>query len=253
MSRGCGGTRPTTSSISRSAAGRAVDRLHLQRSGDLGRVRHRHRARGAPARRQQRARHRRLRDRRGAARAVRRRRRGQRRSQGVQRGLLSQDDRVAPRRRARDAQVDPPQEQHLARGDDAADPRPQRQRRRAHAPGGLVRGQPGPGRAAALHGLPPRLQDDRRAARRRPRRCARARAIARAAGLRYVYVGNVHDEDGQTTYLRALRAAADRARLVRDHALRAARTARARTAATPCPAASAPSRSRCAPASAACA
>ena len=28
----------------------------------------------------------------------------------------------------------------------------------------------------------------------------RARAIARAAGLRYVYVGNVHDEDGSSTY-----------------------------------------------------
>ena len=33
---------------------------------------------------------------------------------------------------------------------------------------------------------------------RRPRRCA-ARALALAAGLRYVYVGNVHDAEGQTT------------------------------------------------------
>ena len=33
-----------------------------------------------------------------------------------------------------------------------------------------------------------------------PETVRRARAIARAAGLRYVYVGNVHDEDGQTTY-----------------------------------------------------
>ena len=33
-----------------------------------------------------------------------------------------------------------------------------------------------------------------------PETLRRARAIARAAGLRYVYVGNVHDEDGQTTY-----------------------------------------------------
>ena len=39
--------------------------------------------------------------------------------------------RVPPRARARDAEVDPPQERHLARGDDAADPRTQRQRRRA--------------------------------------------------------------------------------------------------------------------------
>ena len=37
---------------SRGRPGRAVDRLHLQRSGHLGRVRHRHRARGAAARRQ---------------------------------------------------------------------------------------------------------------------------------------------------------------------------------------------------------
>jgi pyruvate formate lyase activating enzyme len=33
-----------------------------------------------------------------------------------------------------------------------------------------------------------------------PETLRRARAIARAAGLRYVYVGNVHDEDGSSTY-----------------------------------------------------
>jgi pyruvate formate lyase activating enzyme len=33
-----------------------------------------------------------------------------------------------------------------------------------------------------------------------PRTLTRARAIARAAGLRYVYTGNVHDRDGQTTF-----------------------------------------------------
>lgn len=32
-----------------------------------------------------------------------------------------------------------------------------------------------------------------------PQTLRRARAIARAAGLRYVYVGNVHDPEGQTT------------------------------------------------------
>ena len=85
-----------------------------------------------------------------------------------------------------------------------------------------------------------------------PETLRRARAIARAAGLRYVYVGNVHDEDGQTTTCARCDAAADRPRLVRDHALRARRTAaRARTAGIPSPAASAPSRSRSAPASAA--
>jgi pyruvate formate lyase activating enzyme len=33
-----------------------------------------------------------------------------------------------------------------------------------------------------------------------PETLRRARAIARAAGLRYVYVGNVHDPEGQTTF-----------------------------------------------------
>jgi pyruvate formate lyase activating enzyme len=33
-----------------------------------------------------------------------------------------------------------------------------------------------------------------------PATLRRARAIARAAGLRYVYVGNVHDPEGQTTF-----------------------------------------------------
>ena len=51
----------------------------------------------------------------------------------------------------------------------------------------------------------PDFQHDRRARRRRPHAgAARARSRARA-GLRYVYVGNVHDADGQTTYCRALR------------------------------------------------
>jgi pyruvate formate lyase activating enzyme len=33
-----------------------------------------------------------------------------------------------------------------------------------------------------------------------PSALTRAQAIARAAGLRYVYTGNVHDESGQSTY-----------------------------------------------------
>ena len=124
---------------SRGRPGRAVDRLHLQRSRHLGRIRHRHRARGAAARREERPGHRRLRHRRGPPRAVRGRRRRQRRPQGVLRGVLSQDDGVPSRARARDAEVDPPQERHLAGGDDAADPGTQRQRRRARAPRRLVR------------------------------------------------------------------------------------------------------------------
>ena len=39
--------------------------------------------------------------------------------------------------------------------------------------------------------------------RRRPRTLTRAREIAKSAGLRYVYTGNVHDEAGQSTYCHA--------------------------------------------------
>ena len=42
----------------------------------------------------------------------------------------------------------------------------------------------------------------------------RARDIALAEGLHYVYTGNVHDAEGGTTYCPALQGAADRARLV---------------------------------------
>jgi pyruvate formate lyase activating enzyme len=33
-----------------------------------------------------------------------------------------------------------------------------------------------------------------------PRTLSRARELAREAGLRFVYTGNVHDPDGQTTF-----------------------------------------------------
>ena len=58
-------------------------------------------------------------------------------------------------------------------------------------------------RAAALHGLPPRLQDARPARRRRRRRSPGPARIALANGLRYVYTGNVHDEDGGSTVCHA--------------------------------------------------
>ena len=48
-----------------------------------------------------------------------------------------------------------------------------------------------------------------------PATLTRARAIAMAHGLRYVYTGNVHDPAGGSTYCHGCGAAADRARLVR--------------------------------------
>ena len=53
-----------------------------------------------------------------------------------------------------------------------------------------------------------------------PATLTRARDIALRHGLRYVYTGNVHDEAGQSTYCHAC-GAADRARLVPDHRLAA--------------------------------
>ncbi len=52
-----------------------------------------------------------------------------------------------------------------------------------------------------------------------PETLARAREIGRLAGLRYVYTGNVHDEDGRLDLLPVLREAGHRARLVRNSQL----------------------------------
>ncbi len=54
----------------------------------------------------------------------------------------------------------------------------------------------------------------------------RARDQGRANGLKHVYVGNVRDRDGETTYLRRLRRAADPARRLRDRSLWARRPGR---------------------------
>ena len=50
-----------------------------------------------------------------------------------------------------------------------------------------------------------------------PQTLTRARRIALAGGLRYVYTGNVHDAAGQSTYCHGCGARADRPRLVRTH------------------------------------
>ena len=52
-----------------------------------------------------------------------------------------------------------------------------------------------------------------------PATLRRARRIAREHGLRYVYTGNVHDPDGQTTTCAGLRRRAHRAGLVRHEEL----------------------------------
>lgn len=57
----------------------------------------------------------------------------------------------------------------------------------------------GAGRAPALLRLPPRLQDAGHPA-DAPSTLVKAREIALKAGLRYVYTGNVHNREGDTTF-----------------------------------------------------
>ena len=76
-----------------------------------------------------------------------------------------------------------------------------------------------PRRATALHRVPPGLQDARRAAHPAGRRCAGPGGSRSSNGLRFVYTGNVHDPDGQTTHLSRLRRGGGGARLVRHAAL----------------------------------
>ena len=94
--------------------------------------------------------------------------------------------------RARDRRVD--------RDHDAAHPRQERLGRGARGDVRVDRARARPRRAAALHGVPSRLQDDRPAAHARRDADARPRASRSAPGLRYVYTGNVHDREGGTTF-----------------------------------------------------
>ncbi len=104
--------------------------LHLQRPGDLRRVRD-GRGRCLPrARPQDRGGHRRLHPRRAAARVLRQDGRGQRRPQGLHRRLLLQADRRPPAAGARHADLPEARDRRLVRDHHAADPRPQRFRRR---------------------------------------------------------------------------------------------------------------------------
>ena len=92
-------------------------------------------------------------------------------------------------------------DQGLDRDHDAHHPDAQRLRRGAHRARRVRRRRPRARRAAALQRVPSRLPDARPpadAARDAPRARAGSR---RAAGLRYVYTGNVHDREGDTTLL----------------------------------------------------
>ena len=120
-------------------------RVHLQRPGDLPRVRDRRRRRvprasgSAPSRSPPATS-----AREPAARALLAHRRRQRRPQGVHRGLLPPRLRRAPRARARHARVPRARDRRLGRDHDPAHPRPQRLRRRARRDDELGRRAPRP-------------------------------------------------------------------------------------------------------------
>ena len=93
-------------------------------------------------------------------------------------------------------------------------PGQQRRRRGARRDDAVDRRAPRPRRPAALHRVPPRLQD----ARRRPDAAVdvdtRPRRSRSANGVRYAYTGNVHDTDGGSTYCTGCGTLLDRTRLV---------------------------------------
>ncbi len=101
----------------------------------------------------------------------------------------------------------------LVRDHHAADPRQERLRRRDRGDVDWIVARTRPRRAAALHRLPPRLQARSTCRPRPPATLQRARDIARAEGIRYVYTGNVHDTEGGTTYCPGCGTRAHRARL----------------------------------------
>ncbi len=83
------------------------------------------------------------------------------------------------------------------------DPRRERLARRDRGAERVGDGASRPRRAAALHGLSSGLEDAATRRRRRRETLRTARRIALAAGLRYVYTGNIHDPAGQSTYCHA--------------------------------------------------
>ena len=117
---------------------------------------------------------------------------------------------------ARHPRVPPPRDRRLVRDHHAAHPGPERQRRRARrACADWVAERARPRRAAALHRVPSRLQDDRHPAHAAGDADAGAATSPSATACSYVYTGNVHDRDGGEHVLPGCGARVDRTRLVR--------------------------------------
>ena len=148
-----------------------VGRLHLQRPGDLRRVRDGHRRRLPRARRADGGGDRGLHARRAAARVLREDGRGQRRPEGASPTTSTASicgGRLQP---VLDTLVYLVQEtQRLDRDHDAADPGQERFGRGDRGRVQVDQAEPGRRRAAALHRFPSRLEDDRHRRARRRRR-----------------------------------------------------------------------------------
>ena len=147
--------------------------------------------------------------------------RRQRRPQGVHRGLLSEGHRSSHLEPVLDTLKWLRHEtQRLARDHEPDHPRPNDGDDEMPRMASWVLARPRRRRAAALHGVPPRLQDDA-TSRRTPPATLRARARDRARRRAAVRLhGQRARRDGRTTYCPRCGAAGHRARLVRDHALR---------------------------------
>ena len=211
---GCWTRRRPRRSRRRRAAG-CERRVHLQRSGDLRRVRDGHRRRVPRARGAARRGDRRLHARR--RRAASSTRRWTRRTSISRRSPTSSTSSSAARG-SRPCSTRCSISKHETEGwfeiTTLLIPGQERLRRRDRGDVALDRRRARSRRAAALHGVPSRLQDERHPA-DAGRTLPRARTSPSTQGLHYVYTGNVHDETGGTTYCPGCATAADRARLVR--------------------------------------
>src|SRR5690606_32426435 len=145
-------------------------------------------------------------------------RRAERRPQGLHRRLLPARLRRAARTGPRDARVPAPRDRPVVRDHDAADRGAQRRRRRARPAHRVGRRAPRARRPAALHRLPPRLQDDRR-----PPHAARDADPGPGLGAAQRAAPRLHRQRARPRGLEhlvpGLRCAAHRARLVRARPL----------------------------------
>ena len=124
----------------------------------------------------------------------------ERRPEGVYRGLLPARHVVASRAGEGDAGVAKSRDERLARDHDAPHPGQERLRRRdprANAIGSSA-SSASTSRSTSRRSIPTSRCSTCRAT--PPETLLRARAIAHDAGIRFCYVGNVHDRDGQTTF-----------------------------------------------------